>query len=594
MINNRKGPNPTAKPSNQSPIIICVVLIKVEVIVFIEVEILVLIRVEAKEQIFHRSKVQVKHKIKKNNVGKVDQIRMNATLRKKKCYSDMNRWIASLFACATWAISLSFSQAHAQTGTLVALRHTAAGLALTHTDVAPFSLNVLTDGPISSDGYPSGVADIDCFGERFFYVRGIPQRLVTADAVTGELISQVLVDNPLDADVRLSNIAYDWTDDRLIGTAATTSALGNTNLHLVEVDPATGAVDVLSNAPATGATHGSGNCDLDAAGNRYYLLGTDRLFTWDALSGELLGWTFVPDLDSTASGQTLTHLAHHPLENALYALHKREPDSFDPNGPWFQSELRLARKSLPDGEWEFVSGEVLSMDGIQSGQCDIDPYNNRFYYVQDGKVRVVDTESGTLLFTLNTSSTGIISEWANVQFHDLSTPAPATTSIAVADTVWVEWDGVSPMSLGHGLGGMLDGAWSDGPGFEESNGNFSVSAYGGMNWTGTRIGANGGSITVVQHYEIIPEVAANVQGPLANDLSSRVIVSPNPCRPGDQLHVPGATGGTWQWIALGTGRQMTDWAMGQPFIIPDNAPAGSYILVNRATGLKSAPFLVVE
>jgi hypothetical protein len=234
------------------------------------------------------------------------------------------------------------------------------------------------------------------------------------------------------------------------------------------------------------------------------------------------------------------------------------------------------------------------MDGIQSGQCDINPYNNRFYYVQDGKVRVVDTESGTLLFTLNTSSTGVISEWANVQFHDLSTPAPATTSIAVADTVWVEWDGVSPMSLGHGLGGMLDGAWSNGPGFEESNGNFSVSAYGGMNWTGTRIGANGGSITVVQHYEIIPEVAADVQEPLANDLATREIVSPNPCRPGDPLHFPAVTGGTWQLIALGTGRCVTDWAMGQPLIIPDNAPAGSYILVNPTTGLKSAPFLVVE
>lgn len=487
---------------------------------------------------------------------------------------------------------LAFSTAAAQTGTLVALRHTTAGLSMTHTSVAPFNLDMLTSGPISSDGYPSGVADIDCFGERFFYVRGIPQRLVTADAVTGELISQVLVDNPLDADVRLSNIAYDWTDDRLIGTAATTSALGNTNLHLVEVDPATGAVEVLSDAPATGAEHGSGNCDLDAAGNRFYLLGVDRLFTWDALSGALLGWTFVPDLDSTASGQTLTHLAHHPLENALYALHKREPDNYDPNGPWFQSELRLARKSLPDGEWEFVSGEVLSADGIQSGQCDIDPFNNRYYYVQDGKVRVVDTVSGTLLFTLNTSSTGVISEWANVQFHDLSTPAPATTSIAVADTVWLEWDGSSPLNAAHGMGDMLDGVWSEGPGFAAGDGTFSVSGYGGMDWTGSRVGENGGIVTVVQHYEVIPEMTqhlADVGGP------APLVLSPNPCRAGDLIDLgTGKKEEPWQLRALTTGQVIATWPRGQFNSLPINLAPGAYVFVNPLTGQKSAPLIVAD
>ena len=506
-------------------------------------------------------------------------------------------WRPLVFAPSALVFALaSFCQGRAQTGTLVALQHTASGLVLTHTEVAPFSLETLTESAISSDGYPSGVADIDCFGERFFYVRGIPQRLVTADAVTGELIQQVLVDNPLNADVRLSNIAYDWTDDRLIGTAASTSDLGNTLLHLVEVDPSSGEVEVLSDSPAVGADHGSGNCDLDAAGNRFYLLGTDKLFTWDALSGGLLGWSEIPDLDSTASGQTLTHLAHHPIENALYALHKREPDNFDPYGPWFQSELRLVKKVLPAGEWEFVSGDVLSMDGIQSGQCDLDPFNNRFYYVQDGKVRVVDCSTGELLFTLNTSSTGVISEWANLQFHDLSTPAPATSSIAVSDTVWVEWDGTTALNISQSVGGMLTGDWSNGPGQPTPDGTFLISGYGPVDWSGMRTGANGGSVHVAQHFEVIPSTPTHLP---VEPAPLRASVFPNPCAAGQTLTWrSGQPATTASLISLSDGRTVAE-LVGRDgeWPIPGHVPPGLYLLrgpQNERELEQSAPFVVAS
>lgn len=503
----------------------------------------------------------------------------------------MNRIVAfSVFGLLAFMAG-SFS-ASGQTGILVALRHSTDGLRLTHTEIAPTSLEVLTENAISSDGYPSGVSDIDCFGERFFYVRGIPQRLVTADAVTGQMIQQVLVENPLDADVRLSNIAYDWTDDRLIGTAATTSALGDTQLRLVEVDPTTGAVEVLSSAAAMGAAHGSGNCDLDAAGNRYFLLGATRLFTWDAMTGEMLGIELVPDLDSTASGQTLTHLAYHPLHDALYALHKREPDSYDFGGPLFQSEMRLVRKDLPDGEWEFVSGEVISMDGIQSGQCDLDPFNDRYYYVQDGKVRVVDCNSGELQFTLNVADPpGLISEWANVQFHDLSTPSTATIEVSEGSPLAevIEWDGVSELILEPMAGAALSGAWTAGPG-EIQGGNMVVADFGTFSWAGARIGANGGQIQVSHTFQVVPASPASlteVGGP--RDLK----ISPNPARPGDRLHFAASSDRRlWdavthvEWIGVGSGRVVhrTQSVRQGELRIPEGLTPGLYVLNFEAEG----------
>ena len=502
----------------------------------------------------------------------------------------MNR-IAAFTVCGLIVLVGGPLTGWGQTGILVALRHQTDGLRLTHTEIAPTSIEALTDNTITPDGYPSGVADIDCFGDRFFYVRGIPQRLVTADAVTGQMIQQAIVENPLDADVRLSNIAYDWTDDRLIGTAAITSTLGDTQLRLVEVDPATGAVEVLSTSAAMGAAHGSGNCDLDAAGNRYFLLGATRLFTWDAMTGEMLGIELVPDLDPTASGQTLTHLSYHPLHDALYALHKREPDSYDFDGPIFQSEMRLVRKDLPDGEWEFVSGGVISMDGIQSGQCDLDPFNDRFYYVQDGKVRVVDCNSGDLLFTLNVADPpGLISEWANLQFHDLSTPSTATIEISEGSPLAevIEWDGASELVLEPMAGAALSGDWTAGPG-EMQGGNMVVTDFGTFSWAGARVGANGGQIQVSHTFQVVPLSPSSIAD-LSGSLDLRV--SPNPARSGDRLNF--AT--SWvhesltplrvEWIELGTGRvaHRAQSVILRELVVPEGLSPGMYVLNFDADG----------
>ena len=62
---------------------------------------------------------------------------------------------------------------------------------------------------------------------------------------------------------------------------------------------------------------------------------------------------------------------YHPVEDRLYALHMLQPESYDFNGPPFQTELRLARLHPETAEVEWFTPSAISMDGIQSGVCDL-------------------------------------------------------------------------------------------------------------------------------------------------------------------------------------------------------------------------------
>ena len=139
-------------------------------------------------------------------------------------------------------------------GVVLSLNHDNAGLGLATTDLQSQDYTMVGANGTTTDGYASGVADLDCFGERFFYVLANPYKLVTLDAVTGALQGSVSIDNPLDADVPATNIAYDWTDDTLYGLAHWYS--GGTNVQLIAIDPTTGDVEVVGNGPSNGSTYG--------------------------------------------------------------------------------------------------------------------------------------------------------------------------------------------------------------------------------------------------------------------------------------------------------------------------------------------------
>jgi hypothetical protein len=166
----------------------------------------------------------------------------------------------------------------------------------------------------------------------------------------------------------------------------------------------------------------------------------------------------------------------------------------------------------------------------------------------------------------------------------LSTPVAA--AIEVVDTVLVEWDGVSPMALEHGLGGMLEGAWADGgPGEALADGTWAVNGFGGLDWAGWRMGASGRGIEVAQHYEVIP--AASPVG-VAEVSEERWSVFPNPVQPGAVMNVVGEAAARQDWTlrALADGRSVET---GQ-LVVPTDAAPGLYVW--ERAGRRSAPFVV--
>ena len=445
-----------------------------------------------------------------------------------------------------------FASAATSQGLLLSLNHDDAGLGLAATYLSTEDYIMVGENGTTSDGYPSGVADLDCFGERFFYTRH-PNKLVTLDAVTGEILHNVTIDNPLDADVPLTNIAYDWTDDKLYGIAHWYS--NGTNVQLISVDPATGDVELVADGADYGASYGSGNCDIDALGNRYFMFGGDKLKVWDTTTGDMLVNTNLPVLFGSANDESWTHPMYHPVEDRIYALHMLYPEEYDWNGGYYQTEIRLARIHPETAEVEWITEDEISMDGIQSGLCDLDPFNNRIFYHRVNGMKIFSTDGAQLGSISNPS--GSISPWANVQYHDLSTDPTAIVGTDATVTA-VEWDGASALTLPHELGDAVsfDG-WTGTNGETVMSSDWTVTDYGTVHVHGRRTGENGRIVEVQRTFEIIPETVINGVGTIA-----ATPCTPAANRPTTVLNAAG------QWVAQWPNGQTSDHGL----------PAGMYFV----------------
>ena len=412
--------------------------------------------------------------------------------------------------CIAAALSVAVTSGLRAQGVLMSLNHDNQGLGLAATYLNSEFYTMVGENGTTPDGYASGVADLDCFGERFFYVLANPYRLVTLDAVTGELLGNVAIDNAMDADVPASNIAYDWTDDKLYGIAHSYNA--GTDIQLICIDPETGSVEAVGDDPDDDASFGSGNCDIDALGNRYFMFAGGKLKVWDTGTGAQTVNVSLPTLFGASNLESWTHPMYHPVEDLLYALHMLQPESYDFNGPPFQTELRLARLHPETAEVEWFTPSAISMDGIQSGVCDLDPFNNRVFYQRVDGMKIFSTD-GTALSTISSPSNSI-SPWANVQYHDLSTPPTAVVG-EDSDGQTVEWDGTSSLTLSHGLGNAVafDG-WTGMSGESSMNQTWTVGAYGTVHVHGHRQGESGETVDVRRTFHVVPHTVDN-QGELS-------------------------------------------------------------------------------
>lgn len=138
----------------------------------------------------------------------------------------------------------------------------------------------------------SGVSAIDSDGDRFFFMAThaseTDARLFTVDLNTGAVLSSPLLAGS--ASMFFMGLEYDEAEDVLYGARNP----GDGGRHVVSVDVTTGAVTPISASIFPPFSSSSGIVALDAAGNRFFLIGTasadtdSRIVTVDTATGALL------------------------------------------------------------------------------------------------------------------------------------------------------------------------------------------------------------------------------------------------------------------------------------------------------------------
>lgn len=152
-------------------------------------------------------------------------------------------------------------------------------------------INILSDGPVSTDQYSSGVCDIDPLSGRYFYIRS--NKIVTVSITSGQLVSQVTIENPNGAVAPITNIAYNWLTGMIYGLNFVAGVQNDNTyvpaqLRLATVNPENGNVTILSETSLSSDQFSSGVSDIDPMSGRYYYIRGNGIYTVDIATGELI------------------------------------------------------------------------------------------------------------------------------------------------------------------------------------------------------------------------------------------------------------------------------------------------------------------
>lgn len=295
--------------------------------------------------------------------------------------------------------------------------------------IAPISASV--DPP---NGTPSGVIALDAGGERFFFV-GTPSSETTMRIYSVSTSSGAVLSSPTISGGDVLGLEYDEAEDVLYALQ-TPTATGSK--RIVVLDTATGVPTAVSGNLATAIGMPSGATTMDAAGNRFFFVGTQdaettqRIYSVDTSTGALLA-------SPTISGDVITGLEYDSDANVLLGL--RTP----PDGGKQVVALDPATGSTTN-----VSANVAPSLGMSSGVTGLDSAGNRFFFVAtpgsetDSRIYTIDTSTGALIS--NPTIAG--SAFQFMQGLAWAEPAPppvVTVTIDVRSTINVRSHGVIPV-----------------------------------------------------------------------------------------------------------------------------------------------------
>ncbi len=348
----------------------------------------------------------------------------------------------------------------AQNGQIFGLNFVNSTLQFTRLNPADGSVEILSNGAISPDRFSQGVADFDPNTKSYFYLRGLGDdtELIQVNATTGNLVRRLTIANPNAAVAPITNLAYNWLEDKIYGVSHEFVG-GNDRLRLCSIDLNNGALTLIASEPNSVGPYQSGNSDIDPIHRKYYYATTDQIVSVDLDSGEAT--TANLDFPDNSVNQFLVNLTYNWQDQKIYGLHflsVSDPNPLDT--VYFTSQLRLATVDATTGQVDIISDLATSPDGFSMGDCDIDPVNNRYFYIRQEQLYTVDLTTGELLSKVAIENpNNAIAPVINMVYDDLSNQTEALR-MNMPEELSLQ-DGES-MELNAWVGDDAQYLWNDG------------------------------------------------------------------------------------------------------------------------------------
>lgn len=334
----------------------------------------------------------------------------------------------SLFVLLLLFATASFPQ---NDSLIYGLNFAGSQLRFTRANIYTGQTDLVNTTPTGSEPFGHGVADLDPYGERYFYIA--QGKVFTVDMQTGNVLHSPTITcttQPLMGTLPITNIAYNFLDSTLYGL----HHLGS-DLRFAKVDPVTGVMTILSPGVIAPEGYFSGVSDLDPYSRRYYFLRTGRILTVDLDSGAVLN--NVPLSNPNNAVAAITNIAYNYITNRIYGINYAYVNN--------TTELRLAMVDPDSGNVTIISPNVVSSQGYLSGVSDIQPASNLYTFTVGSnnsmEIISVDLSTGIAVHRpLATNPNGALLPITNFAYQKLPEfiPSPAAVFQFTSDGLSVE------------------------------------------------------------------------------------------------------------------------------------------------------------